>query len=191
MDRQEIRDLFVKSGALLDGHFKLTSGLHSPRYVDKFKILSKPVYAAPLLKEMASRWVDRNVELVIGPAIGGIILSYEIARHLKLRGIFLERKNGIMTLSRGFHIKPAQRILVVEDVVTTGGSVKEVCDEVSKAGGNVIGISLMIDRSNGKANFEIETDSLLTLDLEIYDPNDCPLCHEGIPLSILGSTGKL
>ena len=190
MTADEIKDLFMKSGALMEGHFKLTSGLHSPQYVNKFNLLSKPEYAAPLLEEMASRWRDKEVGIVVGPAVGGIILSYEIARHLNISGIFLERKNGAMTLSRGFEIKPNQRVLVVEDVVTTGASVKEVCDVVSKAGGDLIGISLMVDRSGGKANFDIETDSLMTLDLEAYDPDDCPLCDSGTALSTLGSTGK-
>ena len=190
MTTDEIKDLFMRSGALMEGHFKLTSGLHSPQYVNKFNLLSKPEYAAPLLEEMASRWRDKEVGIVVGPAVGGIILSYEIARHLNISGIFLERKNGAMTLSRGFEIKPNQRVLVVEDVVTTGASVKEVCDVVSKAGGDLIGISLMVDRSGGKANFDIETDSLLTLDLETYDPDDCPLCDSGTALSTLGSTGK-
>ena len=190
MTADEIKDLFMRSGALMEGHFKLTSGLHSPQYVNKFNLLSKPQYAAPLLEEMASRWRDKEVEIVVGPAVGGIILSYEIARHLNISGIFLERKNGAMTLSRGFEIKPNQRVLVVEDVVTTGASVKEVCDVVSKAGGDLIGISLMVDRSGGEASFDIETDSLLTLDLETYDPDDCPLCDNGTALSTLGSTGK-
>ena len=190
MTTDEIKDLFMRSGALMEGHFKLTSGLHSPQYVNKFNLLSKPQYAAPLLEEMASRWRDKEVEIVVGPAVGGIILSYEIARHLNISGIFLERKKGAMTLSRGFEIKPNQRVLVVEDVVTTGASVKEVCDVVSKAGGDLIGISLMVDRSGGKANFDIETDSLMTLDLEAYDPDDCPLCDSGTALSTLGSTGK-
>lgn len=190
MTTDEIKDMFLKSGALIEGHFKLTSGLHSPQYVNKFDLLSKPEYAAPLLEEMASRWRDKNVEMVVGPAVGGIILSYEVARHLNTNGIFLERENGAMTMSRGFEIKPNQQVLIVEDVVTTGGSVKEVCDVVNKAGGNVIGISLMVDRSGGKANFGIETDSLLALDLETYIPDDCPLCHDGISLSMPGSTGK-
>lgn len=190
MTNNEISDLFLKSGALIEGHFKLTSGLHSPQYINKFNLLSKPEYAAPLLGEMASRWRDKNVEIVVGPAVGGIILSYEVARHLNINGIFLERKNGAMTMSRGFEIKPNQRVLIVEDVVTTGGSVKEVCDVVNNAGGKVIGISLLVDRSGGKANFEIETDSLLTLDLETYNPDDCPLCQDGISLYTPGSTGK-
>lgn len=190
MTTDEIKNLFMRSGALMEGHFKLTSGLHSPQYVNKFNLLSKPQYAAPLLEEMASRWQNKGVGIVVGPAVGGIILSYEIARHLNISGIFLERKKGAMTLSRGFEIIPNQRVLVVEDVVTTGTSVKEVCDVVSKAGGDLIGISLMVDRSGGKANFDIETDSLLTLDLETYDPDDCPLCDNGTAVSTLGSTGK-
>lgn len=190
MTKQEIKDLFLKSGALKEGHFKLTSGLHSPQYVNKFDLLSKPEFAAPLLEEMASRWKDKMVGIVVGPAVGGIILSYEVARHLNITGIFLERKNGAMTMTRGFEIKPGQRVLIVEDVVTTGGSVREVCDVVNEAGGSLIGISLMVDRSGGKVNFGIETDSLLTLDLETYTPDECPLCHDGTALSTPGSTGK-
>lgn len=190
MTEQEIKDLFLKSGALKEGHFKLTSGLHSPQYVNKFDILSKPEYAAPLLEEMASRWKDKLVQIVVGPAVGGIILSYEVARHLKINGIFLERKNEVMTLSRGFEIKPNQRVLIVEDVVTTGGSVVEVIDVVKEAGGVLAGISLLVDRSGGKANFGIETDSLLKLDLETYSPDECPLCKDGTALSTPGSTGK-
>ena len=190
MTKQEIKDLFLKSGALKEGHFKLTSGLHSPQYVNKFDLLSKPEFAAPLLEEMASRWKDKMVGIVVGPAVGGIILSYEVARHLNITGIFLERKNGAMTMTRGFEIKPGQRVLIVEDVVTTGGSVREVCDVVNEAGGSLIGISLMVDRSGGRADFGIETDSLLTLDLETYTPDECPLCNDGTALSTPGSTGK-
>ncbi|MCH8288597.1 MAG: orotate phosphoribosyltransferase [Candidatus Marinimicrobia bacterium] len=190
MTNREIEDLFVESGALKEGHFKLTSGLHSSRYVDKFKILSKPRLASPLLTEMAERWKSNDIELVVGPAVGGIILSYEIARQLGCDGIFLERKNGKMALSRGFSIEKSQRILIVEDVVTTGGSVNEVCEVLKQLGGEIAGISLMVDRSGGKVDFGIKTDSLIQLDLELFEPESCPMCSDEIELEIPGGSGK-
>ena len=187
---REIENLFIESGALKEGHFKLTSGLHSSKYVDKFKILSKPRLASPLLTEMAERWKNSSIELVVGPAVGGIILSYEIARQLGCDGIFLERKNGKMALSRGFSIEKSQRILLVEDVVTTGGSVNEVCEVLKQLGGEIAGISLMVDRSGGKVDFGIKTDSLLQLDLELFEPESCPMCSDEIELETPGSSGK-
>ncbi len=187
---REIEDLFVESGALKEGHFKLTSGLHSSGYVDKFKILSKPRLASPLLTEMAERWKSNNIELVVGPAVGGIILSYEIARQLGCDGIFLERKNGKMALSRGFSIEKSQRILIVEDIVTTGGSVNEVCEVLKRLGGEIAGISLMVDRSGGKVDFGIKTDSLIQLELELFEPESCPMCSDEIELETPGSSGK-
>ena len=190
LTEREIEDLFVESGALKEGHFKLTSGLHSSRYVDKFKILSKPRLASPLMTEMAERWKSNNIELVVGPAVGGIILSYEIARQLGCDGIFLERKNGKMALSRGFSIEKSQRILLVEDVVTTGGSVNEVCEVLKQLGGEIAGISLMVDRSGGKVDFGIKTDSLIQLGLELFKPESCPMCSDEIELETPGSSGK-
>jgi len=187
ISEREIKELFVKAGALKEGHFRLTSGLHSAQYVDKFKILSKPVLAAPLIKEMALPWKDKKIDIVVGPAVGGIILAYEIAHQLGTEGIFLERKNGEMTLTRGFKIEPGQHVLVVEDVVTTGGSVKEVCEQVLKAGGIISGISLMVDRSGGKVNFDSETHALMTMELEVYEESSCPLCREGVELVAPGS----
>lgn len=190
LSEHEIKEIFVKAGALKEGHFRLTSGLHSAQYVDKFKILSKPTLAAPLLKEMALPWKDKNIDIVVGPAVGGIILAYEIAHQLGTEGIFLERQNGEMTLTRGFKIVPGQRVLVVEDVVTTGSSVIEVCEQVLKAGGVISGISLMVDRSGGKVNFDSETHALMTMELEVYEESSCPLCREGVELVAPGSTGK-
>ena len=187
---REIENLFIESGALKEGHFKLTSGLHSSKYVDKFKILSKPRLASPLLTEMAERWKNSSIELVVGPAVGGIILSYEIARQLGCDGIFLERKNGKMALSRGFSIEKSQRILVVEDVLTTGGSINEVCDVLKHSGGEIVGISLMVDRSGGKVDFGVKTDSLMQLELELFEPGSCPMCSNEIELETPGSSGK-
>lgn len=190
LSKNEIREMFIKAGALKEGHFRLTSGLHSPQYVDKFKILSKPALAVVLLREMALPWMEKNIDIVVGPAIGGIILAFEIAHNLGTDGIFLERKNGKMTFTRGFKIESGQRVLVVEDVVTTGGSVTEVCEQVSKAGGIISGVSLMVDRSSGKVKFDSETHALMTLDLEVFDESSCPQCLEGVELIVPGRTGK-
>ena len=190
LTEREIEDLFIESGALKEGHFRLTSGLHSSKYVDKFKILSKPRLASQLLTEMAERWKNSSIELVVGPAVGGIIVSYEIARHLGCDGIFLERKNGKMALSRGFSIEKSQRILVVEDVMTTGGSVNEVCELLKHSGGKIAGISLMVDRSGGKVDFGVKTDSLIRLELEVFEPEGCPMCDNEIELVTPGSSGK-
>ena len=137
MTEAEIKKLFIDAGALMDGHFLLTSGLHSPQYVDKFKILTKPKLADPLMREMASHWVDKNIDIVVGPAVGGIILSYEIAKHLETEGIFLEREEGEMIFRRGFALEQDQRVLLVEDIVTTGGSIHEIHKKVVEQGAEV------------------------------------------------------
>lgn len=190
MNEQEIREILEESQALKEGHFLLTSGLHSPGYVDKFQILKRPVLAAPLLKEMASRWSDKGIELVVGPAVGGIIIAYEVARHLGTPSIFLEREDGNLVFKRGFDVKKGEKVLVVDDIVTTGGSVREACDVVTKLGGDVVGVGLMVDRSGGKESFGAPMEALLTLDIETYSPDECPLCANGTELQMLGRTGK-
>ena len=176
--------------AILEGHFLLTSGLHSPLYVEKFNVLQHPEYTEQLCKEFAEYFKDKGIETVIGPATGGIILSQVTARLMGVRSIFTEREKGVMTFRRGFSIRPGEKVLIVEDVVTTGGSVKEVVDVVNKMGGDIVGIGLFVDRSGGKADFGVPKEKvhpLLHLTVPTYQAEECPLCKQGIPITERGS----
>ena len=190
MNEKEVETLLKETKAILEGHFLLTSGLHSPLYVEKFNVLQHPEYTEKLCSEIAEHFKDQGIETVIGPATGGIILSQVTARILGVRSIFTERENGKMTLRRGFTIAPGEKVLIVEDIVTTGSSIKEVVDVVNKAGGDIIGIGLLVNRSGGKADFGVPQGKvfpLLNLTVPTYDPKDCPLCKAGVPLTERGS----
>jgi len=187
LTHQEIEKMFIESQALLTGHFKLTSGRHSDRYIQCAKVLQYPHYTSQLCAELARRFKDERIDLVIGPAMGGILVSYEVARHLKVRAIFAEREDQVMKLRRSFEIKPGERVLVVEDVITTGGSVKEVMAIVKDFQATVAGVAVLVDRSVGKVDLGVRTESLLSLDVESYLPEECPLCKENIPLVKPGS----
>ncbi len=187
MDEQQIRDMFIETGAILEGHFLLTSGLHSNMYVEKFQVLQHPKYTEAMCRELAERFKDAGVELVVGPMTGGIILAHEVGKHLGTRAIFTERENGKMTLRRGFTIKEGEKVLIVEDIVTTGGSVFEVLDVVREHGGVPVGVGLLVDRSGGKVSFGIPTQALMKLSIPTYSPEDCPLCRQEIPFTKRGS----
>lgn len=179
LSKEEAIDIFSKSGALLEGHFLLTSGRHSSQYMQCAQVLQYPEYTEMLARHIADNFKGDGIELVIGPAMGGIIVAYEVARHMNVPGIFMERQNGEMVLRRGFAIKPGQRTLVVEDVVTTGGSVREVIAVVEKAGGIVAGVGLLVDRSNGTVDFGVKQVAVLSLDIQSWESSHCPLCAEG------------
>ncbi|MDD3705723.1 MAG: orotate phosphoribosyltransferase [Clostridiaceae bacterium] len=168
-----------KSGALQTGHFLLTSGKHSNKYMQCAKIFQHPDISSEISKDLAEKYDSYEIDIVIGPAVGGIILAYEVARQLEVRALFAERENGVMTLRRGFEIKPGSRVLVVEDVITTGGSVKEVIDVVRSAGGEVVGVAGVVDRSGGKVIFDVPFKSAIKIDIETFEPEDCPLCKSG------------
>jgi orotate phosphoribosyltransferase len=189
MDQNPFIDAFKKSEALLTGHFKLTSGFHSNQYLQCAKVLQYPEFAMLFGAELIKRIpVKDQVTCVIGPAIGGITFAYEVGRQLGKKTFFGERENGVMTFRRGFKVTPTDKVLVVEDVITTGGSVKEIVDLVKQNGAQVVAIGSIVDRSNGKADFGgIPYYSLLSLDVIKYDPNDCPLCKQGVPLYQPGS----
>lgn len=173
--------------ALLEGHFLLTSGKHSSKYLQCAKILQYPNLGEVICKDLAKFYCDTSVDVVIGPAIGAVILSYEMARHLDARSLFAEREDGIMRLRRGFKIEEGEKVLVVEDVITTGGSVSEIIEIVKEYKGEIVGIAGIVDRSGGKVKFEYPLKTLLTLNIENYEPHECPLCKEGIPLIKPGS----
>lgn len=192
MTEEQVLALLEETGAVLKGHFLFTSGLHSHTYVEKFQVLQHPRHTAALAAALAERFSDDNVQVVVGPAMGGILIAHEVGKTLGTRAIFTERENGAMALRRGFTIQPGERVLVVEDVVTTGGSVKEVLDVVRAAGGEIVGVGLLVDRSGGTADLGVRTEALLRLTsenfpTETYEPDNCPLCAANIPLTKRGS----
>lgn len=190
LTEQQVKELFMQSGAILEGHFLLTSGKHSPLYLEKFQVLQHPAHTAQMGQALAEMFAKDNVQLVVGPATGGILLAHEVGKNLGTRAIFTERENGRMVLKRGFALQPGERVLIVEDIVTTGGSVQEVIDIVKGLGGEIVGIGMLVDRSGGKVDFGVPRKALLTLDVETYAPEQCPLCQAGIPLAKRGRTGK-
>ncbi|MBN2411854.1 orotate phosphoribosyltransferase [candidate division KSB1 bacterium] len=187
MTQKEAIDIFKKTEALLEGHFLLTSGLHSPNYFQCAKVLQYPDYAEKFCREIAQHFKDQQVDCVISPAIGGIVVGQETGRLLKKKTIFAERQDGEMTLRRGFEIKKGERVLTVEDVVTTGGSIKEVINLVRQWGGIVVGAAFIVDRSAGKVTFDVPTFSVLPMEVITYTKDLCPLCKTNIPLVKPGS----
>jgi orotate phosphoribosyltransferase len=182
---------FIDAGALLEGHFLLTSGLHSPRYLQCALVLQDPALAGRLCKDLAGKLKDLKVETVIGPALGGIVVAYELARALGVRGIFAERQDGQMTLRRGFQIRPGERLLLAEDVVTTGGSLKEVMAIVREAGGTVVGVASLVNRCGARdPAFGVPFVSLLEIGVPTYEAAACPLCKQGQPVVKPGSRGN-
>ncbi len=190
LPKDQILDIFRETKALLEGHFLLTSGLHSPQYFQCARVLQYPKYLHLFAGDVAKHFEYADVELVISPAIGGIVVGTEVGRMLRARTIFAERKDGKMDLRRGFEIHPGERVLVVEDVVTTGGSVFEIVDVVKKADAKLAGVGYIVDRSNGRITFEAKHFSVLQMDVITYKPEECPLCKDGIPVVKPGSRGN-
>ena len=182
MTNTEILQIFEETEGILKGHFQLASGRHSNTYMQCAKLFMYPEKTKILCAALAEKMADENIEYVASPAVGGIIMGYEMANQLKVQNIFLERIDGNMTLRRGFEIKRGKRYLVVEDVVTTGGSVKEVIEEIEKRGGIVAAVCSIVDRSNGKTDFGKKYYSLLSMDIISFEKEECPLCKKGIPV---------
>jgi len=187
VDGKDILKIFEEKGALLKGHFLLSSGLHSDTYLQCALVLQYPDLASLLTEELTKNLEVEKVDVVIGPALGGIILAYELARKIGARAIFAERVEGKMQLRRGFTVHKGERVLLVEDVITTGASLKEVEDLVREKGGIIAGIGAIVDRSGGNSLFGSEVKALLTLKIQNYLPEKCPLCKKGIPLTVPGS----
>lgn len=183
----QVIDEFKKSGALLEGHFKLSSGLHSSVYLQCALVLQFPPKAELFGRAIAEHYEGQQIELVASPAIGGLIIGHEVARALGARFIWTERQDGEMTLRRGFTVRAGERVLVVEDVVTTGGSTRETIVALQKAGANVIGAASIIDRSSGKADVGVARMSLASLDVKSFDPAECELCRAGVEVVKPGS----
>lgn len=182
-----VLSLFRESGALLEGHFRLTSGLHSTGYLQCALVLQHPAHAELLGRTLAERLRALDGTVVLSPALGGLIIGHEVARALGVRAIFAERQEGALTLRRGFTLTPDDRVVVIEDVVTTGGSTRETIAVAERQGATVVGAGAVVDRSNGATNLSVPFAALETLTLPTYQPENCPLCAEGRPVVKPGS----
>jgi orotate phosphoribosyltransferase len=188
LSQQEVYDLFKKADALLEGHFLLASGMHSPNYLEKFLVLQYPPTVERFCAELADRFKDSNIEVVLGPTTGGVLLAYEVAKNLGVRGIFAERgEQGGRVLRRGFKIAPGERVLLVDDILTAGTSVRDTMRVVDEAGAALVGIGVLADRSGGKVDFGVRLESLLKVDMLQYAADECPQCKAGVPLTKRGS----
>jgi len=181
-----VLQIFKDAGAILEGHFALTSGMHSPVYWEKFQVLQYPRYTQKLCKLIVDRFRSVGIQVVAGPTTGGVILAFETARQIGVRGIFAEKAEGGRAFRRGFNISPGEKVLVVDDILTTGGSVNEVIDAVKKLGGDIVGIGVLVDRSSESVNFGVPLFACLRSPTVAYPPEKCPLCAEGRPLVRLG-----
>lgn len=187
MTREEKIQLLEDAQVLQTGHFRLTSGRHSNKYMQCARVFEDAKYAEPICKDIADAFRGEKIDLVVGPAIGGIIITYEVSRQLGVRNIFAERENGAMTLRRGFALEAGSRVLVVEDTITTGGSVKEVIALVKEKGGVIVGVGSVVDRSNGSVDFGVPLHAAVSMEVISYDETDCPLCQQGLPIAKPGS----
>ena len=177
MSKVDVVEILKKSDALLEGHFLLSSGKHSNRYVQCAKVLRFPEYAKQVLSTVVEQIKDLDIDLIVGPAMGGVIVSYELGRQLGKETVFTERKDGVMELRRGFEVKPGAKIIIAEDVVTTGKSTIETKKCLEALGGEVIGVACIANRTSKDIGMPIY--SAIKLDIQVHDANDCPLCKEG------------
>lgn len=187
LTQEEVLRLFEEKDALLTGHFRLSSGLHSEKYLQCALVLQHPDAAGRIGAAMAGLFADEKPDCVVGPAIGGIVVAQEVGRALGVRAMFSEREGDRMTLRRGFSIEKGERVLVVEDVITTGGSVQEAVDALVGLGANVVGVGVIIDRSGGRASFSVPFKSLAKLEVDAFTEDECPLCRRGEPVYKPGS----
>ncbi len=187
MTEQQVIEICENSGALLTGHFQLRSGRHSNRFFQAALLLQYPDKAEAVCRHLAEAFAGVKIESVISPAVGGLIVGQEVARALGCRAIFADKEDGQLILKRGFEIKPGEKVLVAEDVVTQGGRVQQTIDLVRSFGGEVVGVAVVVDRSGGAAKFDVPMKSALRLTLPTFDPAECPLCRDGVALDRPGS----
>ena len=185
--RDDLLALLQKTSALLEGHFRLSSGLHSREYLQCALVLQHPQHAEWLGRAIAARTRDLRATVVLSPALGGVVIGHEVARALGVRALFAERQDGVLVLRRGFVLGETDRVLVVEDVVTTAGSTRETMQVAAASGARVVGAASIVDRSGGRARLEVPFESLLDIDVPTYQPDQCPLCAKGLPITKPGS----
>ena len=185
--RDELLDLFRRSGALLEGHFRLTSGLHSPGYLQCALVLQHPQFAESLGQAIAEQTRALRANVVLSPALGGVVIGHEVGRALGVRAVFVERQDGVLSLRRGFTLAANDRVLVVEDVLTTGGSTRETMMAAKAAGAQVVGAASIVNRGEPSPQFDVPFVALLDFALPTYSPETCPLCAQGLPVVKPGS----
>lgn len=179
LSEAQVISVLEEAGVLLKGHFLLTSGRHSNRYLQCAKVFQNTKYSELLCKELAEKFAGKQIDLVIGPAMGAVQMAYEVSRHIGCPNYFAEREDGKLTLRRGFQIEPGQNVLIVEDVVTTGGSVKEVIKIAEDAGANIVGVGVVVDRTGGTIDLGYPVQSVISMKVESWEADECPLCKEG------------
>lgn len=187
MTETQVLDLFRQAGALLEGHFKLSSGLHSDRYLQSALVLQHPDFAERMGRALAARLEHLQPTVVLSPALGGIVIGQEVGRALHVRSIFAERQDGKLTLRRGFTLAPSDRVVVVEDVITTGLSTRETIDAAAAAGAQVLGAGAIIDRGADAGRLNVPLQALVRMQVPAYPPETCPLCAAGQPVVKPGS----
>jgi orotate phosphoribosyltransferase len=187
MTQDEVLDLFRRSGALLEGHFLLSSGLHSDRYLQSALVLQYPERAAALGEALARLVRRHEPTVVLSPALGGIVIGQEVGRALDVRAIFAERQDGALALRRGFSLSESDRVVVVEDVLTTGGSTRETAEAARRAGASVVGACAIVDRGRGDDRLDVPLHALVRLEVPVYPREQCPLCADGLAVTKPGS----
>ncbi len=190
LERKEIMEILRETKVLREGHFRLTNGKHSRQSMQISQVIQYPKFLEVLCEELARRFKGEEIDVVVAPAIGGILVAYEVAKTLGTRCLFAEREEGKMVFRRGFTLEEDENVLVVEDAVTTGDSVQEVLEAVKERGGSVRGVGIVLDRSGGKIHFGVRTEVLLSLECQTWEPEACPLCKEGVPLSKPGAKNR-
>ena len=187
MTDKEVLDLFRHSGALLEGHFRLSSGLHSDRYLQSALVLQHPDFAEQLGRALAARLEHLQPTAILSPALGGIVIGQEVGRALQIRALFAERQDGALSLRRGFTLSPSDRVVVVEDVITTGGTTRETVAVAEAAGAHVMGAAAIIDRGSDPGRLDMPLQALVRMEVPAYPPESCPLCAKGVPVTKPGS----
>lgn len=188
---QEIIKLFEDAGAYLRGHFLLTSGLHSDVYFEKFTLLSRPDILSDLVSRLVRSLRGEKIETVVGPTVGGVVIAFELARQLGCRAIYAEAEGDRRVFKRGFSLAPGERVLVCDDILTTGRSVHEVIDLVESYKASIVSVALLLDRSGGEISFRYPLSTLATVKAQTYQPADCPLCARGVELTKRGSRASV